>query len=154
MKTLILGIGNSILGDDGVGPHVAREVERRIADADVEVRDINVDGLNLFDFILDRDRLVVIDAILTADGRAGDIYRLRPEDVCDPSHTSMSPHHLNLATTLDIGSRLFPGRMPREVTVFAVSTQDITTVSERMSREVERAIPQVVRLVLDEVGSN
>ena len=153
MRTLILGIGNSILGDDGIGVHVAQEVARIIKDENIDVRDVSVDGLNLFDFIIGYDKLVVIDAIVTDDGEIGEIYRLKPEYVCDPSRSAISPHHFNLATTVEIGKRLFPGKMPEEVIVFAVGTQEIAIVTEEMTGKVKEAIPKAVNLVLEEIGA-
>lgn len=153
MKTLILGIGNSILGDDGVGVHVARELSRKIKDENVDVRDTSVDGLNLLEFIMGYDRLVVIDAIITEDGKVGEIYRLKPEDACRPSHSAISPHHFNLATTIKIGGKLFPKEMPKEVTVFAVGTREVARVTEKMTGKVKEAIPRVISLVLEELSS-
>ncbi len=125
---------------------------RIIKDENVDVRDVSVDGLNLLDFIVGYDKLVVIDAIVTDDGKVGEIYRLKPENVCDPSRSAISPHHVNLATTLEIGKRLFPNEMPEEVTVFAVDTQEVATVTEEMTGKVKKAVPVVVSLVLEEIG--
>jgi hydrogenase maturation protease len=152
MRTLVLGIGNSILGDDGVGVHVAREVAARVDDEDIDVRDVNVDGLNLFDFILGYDRLIVVDAIVAEDGKIGEVYRLKPENVCDPSRSAISPHHFNLATTIEIGKKLFPGEMPGEVVLYTVATEEATTVTEEMTREVSEAVPKAARLILEEIG--
>lgn len=154
MKTLVLGIGNSILGDDGVGVHVTRELAEKIKDENVDVRDTSVDGLNLLEFIVGYDKLVVVDAIMTETGKAGEIYRLKPENVCQPSTSAISPHHFNLATTIEIGKRLFPREMPKEVIVFAVGTQEVVKVTEEMTGKVKEAIPIVVGLVLEELSSN
>lgn len=154
MRTLVLGIGNSILGDDGVGVHVAREVAARVNNENIDVRDVNVDGLNLFDFILGYDKLVVIDAIVTEDGRVGGVYRIKPESVCDPSRSAISPHHFNLATTIEIGKKLFPDMMPKEVILYAVGAEEATTVTEEMTREVKEAVPRAASLILEEIGSS
>ena len=154
MRTLVLGIGNSILGDDGIGVHVAREVAGKVNGMCVDVRDVNVDGLNLFDFILGYDKLVVIDAIITEGGSVGEVYRLKPENIHDPSRSAISPHHFNLGSTIEIGKRLFPGQIPEEVTVFAVGTEDVTCITEEMTDKVREAIPEVVSLVLKELNSS
>jgi hydrogenase maturation protease len=151
MKTLILGIGNSILGDDGVGVKAARELARLVKDKNTDVTWANVDGLNLLDFILEYDRLIVIDAMVTERGEVGEIYRLKPEQTCPPSGSAISPHHFNLVTTLEIGKKLFPNRMPGEVTVYAVGTQEAAKVTEEMTDAVETAIPKVVAGVLEEI---
>ena len=152
MRTLVLGIGNSLLGDDGVGVRVAREVAERVKDPNVDVRDVSVDGLNLFDFILGYDKLVVVDAIVTENRVVGNVFRIVPEKVCDPSRSAISPHHFNLATTLEIGRKLFPAQIPRDVVLYAVEAEEATAVSEEMTREVERAVPRAVALVMEEIG--
>ena len=151
MRTLILGIGNSILGDDGVGIRVARQLDRLVKDKNIDVVEANVDGLNLLDFILEYDRLIVIDAIVTEDGEVGEIYRLKPEQICKPSGSAISPHHFNLATTLEIGKRLFPNKIPGEVTVYAVGTQEVAQVTEEMTDRVENAVSRVAGLILAEL---
>ena len=151
MRTLILGIGNSILGDDGVGIRVARQLARLVRDKNINVVEANVDGLNLLDFILEYDRLIVIDAIVTEDGEVGKIYRLKPEQICQPSGSAISPHHFNLATTLEIGKRLFPNKIPTEVIVYTVGTQEVAQVTEEMTDKVEHAVPRVTGLILAEL---
>jgi hydrogenase maturation protease len=153
MKTLILGIGNSILGDDGIGVRAAQELAAKISDRNVTVCDVCVDGLNLLEIITGYDRMIVIDSIVTENGEVGEIYRLRPEQIYPPSGFSVSPHHFNLATTLEIGRRLFPGEIPEEVTVFAVDTEEATEVTEEMTEKVRLALPEVIRLVLEEVSA-
>jgi len=151
MRTLILGIGNSILGDDGVGIRVARQLARLVKDKNIDVVEANVDGLNLLDLILGYDRLIVIDAIVTEDGEVGEIYRLKPEQICQPSGSAISPHHFNLATTLEIGKRLFPNKIPGEVIVYAVGTQEVAQVTEEMTDRVENTVPRVTGLILAEL---
>ncbi len=152
MKTIVLGIGNTLLGDDGVGIYAAQELAARLHDEAITVKDVGVDGLNLLEHILGYDRLVVIDAIITEGGKPGDIYRLRPEAIVSASG-GLSPHHFNLATTLEIGNRLFPDEMPREVTVFAVEASEVKDITEEMTEPVRDALPRVVEMVLEELAA-
>ena len=154
MKTLVLGIGNSILGDDGVGVRVAQELAGKIKNDNIDVRDVGIDGLNLLDLILGYDKLIVIDAVLTEREKVGEVYRFKPENVYDPSRSAISPHHFNLATTIEMGKKLFPGRMPEEVIAFAVGTEEATMVTEEMTGRVKDAMPIVVNLVLKELNLN
>ena len=151
MRTLILGIGNSILGDDGIGVCVAQELNAQIKNENVDVRDVSVDGLNLLEIIVGYDKLVVVDAIMTEEGDVGEIYRLKPERIGDPSRSAISPHHFNLATTLEIGKKLFPSEMPKEVVVYAVKAGDVTSVTEKMTKKMREAVPEVVRLIMEEL---
>ena len=152
MKTLVLGIGNPLLGDDGVGIHAARELAERNTRNDVTVMDIGTDGLNLLEVMMGYDRLIVIDAIVTEQADIGRVYCLRPEQLYEPSGFSVSPHHFNLATTLAIGRRLFPGEIPEDVIVFAVDTLEATEITEEMTDKVKAAVPLVVSRVLESLN--
>ena len=154
MKTLIMGIGNSLLGDDGIGVHIARRLSRLIKDENVDVVDTNMGGLNLLDFILEYDKLIIIDAIMTSQNQVGEIYRLEQEKIGEPVYAATSPHHFNLPATIEIGRRLFPNEMPKEVVVYAVGAQDVAQISEEITDKVKKAIPAVISLVLEEINYN
>ena len=147
MKALVLGIGNPILSDDGVGIEVAREVEKNLNDPQVAVSETSAAGLSLLDSMLGYDKIIIIDAIRTKAGKPGQIYRMKPEDFSSAKRLS-SPHQINLVTALELGKMLNLA-MPREITVFAIEAQDIATFSEKCTPEVEKAIPEVVKMVLE-----
>lgn len=154
MKTLVLGIGNPILGDDGVGFHVAQELARLIKDDAVDVEDACTGGLNLLDIITGYDKVIIVDTIKTEDGEPGEIYRLRPEDFSTSVHLSSAPHEMNFPTVLEIGRKLMPGEMPREIVIFAIEVEEIETFTDEMTPKVKEAVPQVVKLVLGELDKS
>jgi hydrogenase maturation protease len=149
MKTLVLGLGNPILSDDGVGIRVAREVADQVKSPQVTVSETNVAGLGLLDSIVGYDKVIIIDAIQTEKGQAGQIYRMGSEDFSLTKHFS-SPHQVNLATALELGKMLGLA-MPREIAIFAVEAKDVSTFSEGCTPEVEQVIPEVVAMVLEEL---
>jgi hydrogenase maturation protease len=149
MKTLVLGLGNPILCDDGVGIRVAHEVANQLSDPQVTVTESSAAGLSLLDSIAGCDKVIIIDAIQTEKGQAGQIYRMRTEDFSLTKHLS-SPHQVNLATALELG-KILNLAMPKEITVFAVEAKDITNFSEKCTPEVEKAIPEVVKMVLEDL---
>jgi hydrogenase maturation protease len=150
MKALVLGIGNPILSDDGVGIKVAHEAGKHLNDPQIAVCETSAAGLSLLDSILGYDKVVIVDAIQTKEGKAGQIYRMKPEDFSFAKRVS-SPHQINLVTALELGKMLSLA-MPREITVFAVEAKDITAFSEKCTPEVEKAIPEVVKMVLEELS--
>jgi hydrogenase maturation protease len=152
LKTLVLGIGNTLLGDDGVGVYAARELAEKISDEEVTVMDTAIDGLNLLDVIRNYERLIVIDAILDDRVETGTIFRLTQDQIPAPSSSGASSHNLNLATTLNIGNNIFPGEIPREVVVFAVASHSVDYVTEEMTDNVKQALPQVVEFITKELG--
>ena len=150
MKTLVLGIGNDILGDDGVGIHVARAVARKISAKEARVEETGAGGLSLLELIKGHERLIIADAILTDNIEVGKIHRLTLKDLAK-TNNSITPHDAALATTLEIGNSLFPGEMPREVVVYGVQTSNVEQFSGKMTPAVKAAVPEVVRLILAEI---
>lgn len=149
MKTLILGLGNSILTDDGVGPQVAKELEGRLDHQEVTVMEGSLGGLNLLDFLAGYDRAIIIDAIETVGGKAGQIYRL---DVAalDATRHAASPHDVNFATALELGKKLDLA-LPRKIDIFAIEVADTSTFGEKCTPEVQEAIPHCVEMVIREL---
>jgi hydrogenase maturation protease len=151
MKTLVLGLGNPILSDDGVGIKVAHEVANQLDNPQLTVAETSAAGLSLLDSIVGYDKVIIIDAIQTEEGQAGQIYRMRTEDFSLTKHLS-SPHQINLVTALELGKMLNLA-MPQKITIFAVEAKDVTSFSEKCTPEVEQAIPKVVKMVLEDLGS-
>ena len=150
MKTLVLGMGNDILGDDGVGIHIAREVACQVNTAEITVEETGAGGLSLLERIKGFQRLIIADAILTENTEVGKIHRLTLKDLAK-TNDSMTPHDAALRTTLEIGNSLFPGEMPVDVVIFAVQTHDVGIVTGEMTTAVKAAVPKVVRLILAEI---
>ncbi len=150
MKTLVLGLGNPILSDDGAGIKVAHEVGGKLNDPQVTVAETSAAGLSLLDSIVGYDKVIIIDAIQTEKGRAGQIYRMGTEDFSLTKHFS-SPHQINLVTALELGKMLNLA-MPQKITIFAVEAKDIISFSEKCTPEVEQVIPEVVKMVLEELN--
>jgi hydrogenase maturation protease len=147
MKTLVLGLGNPILSDDGVGIKVAHEVANQLNSPHVTVAETSGAGLSLLDSIAGYDKVIIIDAIQTKEGNTGQIYRMGTEDFSLTKHLS-SPHQINLVTALELGKMLNLA-MPQKITIFAVEAKDVTSFSEKCTPEVEQAIPEVVKMVLE-----
>ncbi len=151
MKTLVLGLGNPILSDDGVGIKIAHEVRKQLNNPHVTVAETSAAGLSLLDSIVGYDKVIIIDAIQTEKGQAGQIYNMRSEDFSLTKHLS-SPHQINLVTALELGKMLNLA-MPQEITILAVEAKDVSTFSESCTPAVKKAIPEVVKIVMEELAS-
>ena len=148
MKTLVVGIGSTILGDDGVGVHAARAVRDRVMaapDIDVDVVELGTAGLALLDLIEGYDQLIVLDAIVTG-AAPGTVHRLEGQDVVRAAHLGAG-HDADLPATLAMGEKLLPGQMPKKVTVIGIEALNLTDFSEALSEAVEAGIEAVVRVV-------
>jgi hydrogenase maturation protease len=149
MKTLVLGLGNSILSDDGVGLQVARELKTNLDQQEVTVEETSLAGLNLLDLLADYDRAIIVDAIQTVGGKPGQIYRLSSEALDTTTHTA-SVHDVNFATALELGKRLgLP--LPKQIDMFAIEVEDASTFSEECTPKVREAIPICVETIIQEL---
>jgi hydrogenase maturation protease len=151
VKTLILGIGNSVLCDDGVGIRVAAEVGKRLSDPAVTVAEACHGGLFLLEAFLGYDHVVLIDAIQTEGGTPGQVYELQPEQISSARHLS-SPHQVDFATALDLGKALGLS-VPSSIDIIAVEAEDVTSFRDRCTPEVERAIPIAAEMALRKCGA-
>ena len=151
MKTLVLGLGNDILCDDGVGIYVARELKKTLLNhKDISVAEASLAGLGLLDILAGYDKVIVIDAIQTKGGKAGQIHRLNSNDFASTRHTA-STHNVNFASALELGNKLGLS-LPKEIVIFAIEVSDVTTFSEACTPKVKNAIPKCVDLVLKEIN--
>jgi len=145
-KTVIIGIGNLILRDEGLGVHVVRQLEDRELPPGVELIDGGTATMELLPVIHEAERIVVIDA-LRAGGEPGTIYRVSPEDLlCEPQ-SPLSLHQMGLLEVLGMARQL---GCHGKVAIIGVEPKEISWGME-LSPEVEAAIPKVIDAVFEEL---
>ena len=149
-KTLILGIGNTVISDDGVGIRVAEECSRKFARPQLTVMGTDITGLSLLDLLIGYDRVIIVDAIQTAGGQPGRIYRLEPEMDHDSGCLALT-HDVDLVTALQLGTSLGLA-VPGKIIIFAIEVADVTTFSEECTPEVRLAIPVCVDMIAEELS--
>lgn len=151
--TAIIGLGNTILGDDGVGIHVARAVARRLPSHGYALVEAGVTGLRLLPLLEGWQRVIIIDAVLPSGAGApclGRLHRLTP-DALASAVTLTSTHDLGLADALALGERLGMS-LPREVTIFGVEVEDPFTFGEELSPELAACVEWVAAEIARECG--
>jgi hydrogenase maturation protease len=145
-KTLILGIGNTLMGDEGIGVHVVNSLEKIILPAGVELLDGGTGSFILLEPMQTAEKIVLIDA--TIDGaEAGTIRRLQPRFSKEYPRT-LTAHDIGLKDLID--AFYLMGDTP-DVTLFAVSIENLQDMTTELSPELNSIIPQVAKMVLDEV---
>ena len=157
MKTLIVGLGNPILGDDGVGWKVAAEVERLLPSPPrgegqgmrVDVDCVSLGGLSLMEHLIGYQHAIVIDAIGTGQHPIGTAYHFRLDDLYDPTsgHTT-AVHDVSLITALKMG-RSMGAALPDRIDVVAIESPYVYDFTEELTPPVAAAVPQAVELVMD-----
>jgi hydrogenase maturation protease len=152
MKTLVLGLGNPFLSDDSVGLRVAQIVEDRLNSQDTTVVQSSLAGLSLLELMVGFDRVIIVDAVQIKKGKPGQIYRLGPEEA-DTTSRAPHSHGLNFTAAFELGKKLGLA-LPQQTVILGIEVEDITTLSEQCTPDVENAIPVVADMVIDELSSS
>jgi hydrogenase maturation protease len=147
---LVLGLGNVLLEDDGVGAAaVARLLERYDAPPGVRVLDGGTLGLSLLPYLESADAVILVDAVRTDDA-PGAFVRLTGDDVAPAVATRLSPHQVGVADLLD--SARWIGRYPRKVLLLGLVPQSME-LAVGLSESVRPALPTLVERIVEEAGA-
>jgi hydrogenase maturation protease len=147
LRALILGLGNPILSDDAVGLLVARSLFERIGGKDVDLIEAATSGLQTVQLLSHYDRAVVIDSIQD-EARAGQARRLEVDELrTSPLHCS---HGVGLGEAISLGRKLGI-RLPDPILVYAIAVADPYTFGERLTPELERALPSIVEQIASDL---
>lgn len=137
---LVLGLGNDILGDDAIGILAARELRPGLPEA-VEVAESAEAGLALLERFEGRERVLLLDSIMTRQCEAGTILELGPEDFGKVA--APSPHYAGLPEVLALAGRLeIP--FPSEIRILAMEVEDPFEIREGLTPKVAAALPGLV----------
>ncbi len=145
---LVLGIGNILLRDEGVGVRVIEKMQEIPLPDDVELIDGGTAGADLLDVLAERKKVIVIDAV-QADCEPGTVLRFTADDLTQPDRVGISLHELGLGQALTMTKQL--GCEPKEVVVFGIKPRDISCGLE-LSKEITASLPRIVELVLAEIA--
>jgi hydrogenase maturation protease len=151
-RVLVIGLGNPILGDDGVGWKVAEGVKKlRSPDLLVDVDCLSLGGISLMERLIGYGRVILIDAFALEEP-IGSILILKLSDLPHYSafHTA-SAHDISLQTAIDLGKSM-GAQLTDDVTVVGIATKHVCDFSKSLSPPVAEAVPQAVKFVLDLLG--
>ena len=146
-RIAVVGVGNLLLKDEGIGIHVVRALQESPLPDGVVVIDGGTSP-DVLDYLEPVDKLVIIDAA-DAGGIPGAIYRFRPDDLTLETEEAISLHELGLVSSLKMMSLL--GKAPPEVIIIGIQPKKIAWGME-LSPELKKKVPEIVRAVLKETG--
>ncbi len=145
MRTLILGIGNLLLCDEGVGVHVAHALQREDLPPDTVALEVGTAFLDLIPELEGADRIIIVDAMEGGEA-PGTIYRVPFEDCVRPECIA-SLHGFDLSRVLYLAER----KTPPEAVVIGVEPERIDWGVEP-SATIKRAIPAVIEQIMKEIA--
>lgn len=148
MNVLVLGIGNVLMTDDSVGIRVINELERRFRfPENVELLDGGTSGIELLSYIVNRDYLIIVDAI-KSDLPPGTVVKVEGEDVPAKFMTRISPHQLGLSDLL--AAATLTGELPKQMVLFGIEPKRVALGLE-MTDEVAGSFEKLLGVVVDEL---
>ena len=152
VRILVIGVGNPLLADDGVGFEVARRIGEALAGrGDVTVATACAGGLSIAERMVGFDRAVLVDATEPISGRPGTLHALSLGGEIK-SWNTLGTHDADLATALLLLAEMGE-RVPERIDLLGIEAADLTTFQERLTPEVARVVPLAVERVLGLVGS-
>lgn len=147
---LVLGVGNTLLKDEGVGVLVARRLQEMNLPENVEVLEGGVLGFDLLDHMEEREKIVVIDAVDGGDA-PGTVYRLTRKEIDEGNTTCMtSLHEVDLPHVFSTADMM--GVEIEPMILIGIQPKVIDMGYDELTPEVEAAIPEAIELVLKEIG--
>ena len=150
MEILVLGIGNVLLTDEGIGVRALKEIERRYTfPAGVELLDGGTAGIELLRHIRKRDYLIIIDA-MKCDQEPGTVVRIEGNDVPAAFRTRISPHQLGLSDLL--AAAMLTDELPKNLVLFGVEPESID-IGLDLTEAVEASVDKLIGAVADELRS-
>lgn len=145
-RIAVVGLGSPIMCDDAVGLRVSEAIQAMGMD-DVDCFQEAVGGLDILPVIHGYSHAIVVDAIQTGEYGPGTVMLFREGDF-DEVIADSATHDVNLPTAIKIGRKMDPGIMPETIGFVAIEVQDIKTVTETMTPEVEAAVESAKGAVL------
>ncbi|HHE38253.1 MAG TPA: hydrogenase maturation protease [Candidatus Cloacimonetes bacterium] len=149
MKTLVLGLGNTILCDDGVGIRIAQEIKKKCKN--IDILEAGAAGFRVIDEIIGYEKLILIDSIKTGNAKPGTLHKYSFDDFKTKHHSQ--PHDISLFEAFEIIKK-HGDELPTEIEIYAVEVSDTETLSEKCTPEVEAAIPKITKKIIEEQKIN
>ena len=146
---LVLGIGNTMLKDEGIGVRVAEEMMKMSLPPEVEVMDGGIKGLDLLYYIEGRKKVIVVDAV-KAGAPSGTLFRFTDNDLAAKKGIMRSAHGIDFSDVIAVAG--FTGTKPAEVIFLGIEPYDLS-VSMELSPEIEEMIPILINLVMKEIDA-
>jgi hydrogenase maturation protease len=144
---VVVGLGNEIAGDDGIGIHVARNLSRILQDRpEIEVVPLPWAGFSLLDVLVGRQSAAIIDCLCSGLYPPGTIVRLNEKDFRGSVRLN-SFHDINFATMLELGQRM-GWEMPEKIAIWGIEGAEMGEFKEELSPPVYAAVDQVVNEVI------
>ncbi|MBN1598540.1 MAG: hydrogenase maturation protease [Bacteroidales bacterium] len=144
--TLILGIGNDILSDDGIGIRLVNDLKVQLDEDTLQFDTLNVGGLEIVEQIQPYNKVIIIDAIKTKQGVPGEVMHLTPEIFKQTSHIS-SFHDISFLTAIKFGHKIGMN-IPEQIDIIAIEIVEDMVFSSQLSPIIQKRYKRILKEVV------
>jgi hydrogenase maturation protease len=152
-KILVMGIGNLLFKDEGIGIHVVRKLMNMTLPSDVEVLDGGILVTGFYALMAERKKAIIIDA-MKAGGPPGTIYRFVDSDIPEKRKGYFRTIQ-EMEFTNDLENARFAGTKPEEVVFIGIEPEDMGEKSQKLeiglSPIIEGKIPEIIEMIMREI---
>ena len=153
MKIAVIGIGQSLRGDDGAGLEAIRQWREKHPETasrpEIRVDASELPGLALIDLLQDMDAAVIVDAVKSSE-KPGTIHRLSPDNLSAFTPDAQSAHGWGVAETLQLGCELYPTLKKLRIRLIGVEAEQVAP-GKGLSKNVTQAMPALCHIIENEV---
>lgn len=150
-RIAVVGLGNILLKDEGIGVWIARELKKKRLAEHIEIIEGETAALDIFhSFKNNVKKIVIIDALL-GEGKPGTINRLLPEDLVNVSGTCVSLHQIDFLETLAVLEKI--GAPTHEIVIIGIEPKEITW-GIGVTPEIKKKFKDIIDMVLKEVADD
>lgn len=142
---LVLGFGNDILMDDGIGPKITEKLKTGIKNPDVKFDTACVGGMELLEMINGYEEVIIIDAIKTKNGKPGTVYEFTPDDFMETCHLS-NLHDISFLTALQLGEHVGM-KIPGTIRIIAVEIEEDQIFGREFSKIISKKSEEIYKEV-------
>ena len=150
-KVLVLGMGNEILTDDGVGIKLIYELQKLIIHPQVSFDTLSIGGLEIIEFLSPYSTVIILDAIKTLDGIPGSVYRLVPDDFKSTLHID-NLHDISFLNALRVGKKLGINT-PSNIQIVAIEIVEDLVFSDEFTPQVQARWDDIKKEVIEIITS-
>jgi hydrogenase maturation protease len=141
-KKLILGVGNDILMDDGIGPRVVKKLEADHPLPETEYLTSALGGMDIVELINGYEWVVFVDAIKTKGGVPGAVYEFTPADFKETLHLT-NLHDISFLSAIELGRQL-DFDIPKDIYIFAVEIIEDQVFGEDFTPPLQERFPRII----------
>lgn len=151
-RILIIGIGNTLMSDDGVGIHLIRKLQKKVHEGDDSLKNISLlevgtSALYYLEAISRAENLILLDAV-KGGAQAGSIYHLQEDDFKTDLQMNRDFHGYSVLDVIKLSREIT--QLPANLIIYGIEPETLS-LGEELSRSVKNALPKVIKLIIEEI---